>query len=126
MKNMTMGLFCVALAGGCNTSGGYDADASREFRDAWNKRRAGDDAGYRAGLAQSAKKTGTWAGDRAARDLELVDDPGGSDSLLARIVQQASMMAQGAAMPGIVGGPAALKVEPPAATPDPVEPHKTP
>jgi hypothetical protein len=47
----------------------YDAEASRGYRAAWEKRRAGDEAGYTAGLKEVATHAGTWAGDRARLDL---------------------------------------------------------
>jgi hypothetical protein len=75
MKSSMKILLCTALAlAACGKPSGYDPDASRAFRAAWEKRRAGDEAGYRAALAEVAKRKGTWAGDRAALDLELVDE----------------------------------------------------
>ena len=83
-------LLCGAGAlTGCQPSGSrYDAEASRGFRAAWEKRRAGDEAGYRAALGALAKKKGTLAGDRAAVDLEIVDET--NTSSLGPLLKQAA------------------------------------
>jgi hypothetical protein len=78
-----------ALPGCGPERAGYDAEASAAFRAAWEKRRAGDEAGYRAGLTALAKRRDTWAGQRAALDLELADDPGGG-STFTRLLKQAA------------------------------------
>jgi hypothetical protein len=49
---------------------GYDAKASAAYRAAWDKKMAGDEAGYRAGLEQVKKEfPDTRAGARASERL---------------------------------------------------------
>ena len=93
----TLGLGALLIAGvatwsGCNTPRGYDEATSRAYRAAWEKRRAGDEVGYKAALAEVASHRGTWAGDRAALDLELVDEPS-YDSIFSRVLRQAAVLA---------------------------------
>lgn len=115
MKTLSAATFVIGalLLGACHGGGAsrYDAEASAAYRAAWEKRRAGDDAGYRSGLAAVAARRGTWAGERAALDLELVDQRG-ARSLWHRLVEQAASIAGdpthlGGGGTTMIGGPAA-------------------
>lgn len=96
MTTMTRVLLSLFLSGGLSACSkkGYDADASAAYRAAWEKRRAGDEAGYKQGLAEVAKKRGTWAGDRAALDLDIVDETY-AGSLLGNLLRQALLLRVG-------------------------------
>jgi hypothetical protein len=116
MRFIQHSLLLGALLGAACNQGGpsrYDESASQAYRAAWDKRRAGDEAGYKAGLAAVAKQRGTWAGDRAAIDLEMFDEPGGG-SVWRKIVEQVTQMAGARAR-----GPAVEPVAPPAVPADP-------
>ena len=65
-------MLLAALLGGCGTRElPYDVRASAAYRAAWEKKVAGDEAGYRAALAELKKQfPGTRAGDRAGERLE--------------------------------------------------------
>jgi hypothetical protein len=69
---MTRVLLLSLLAlGACRSHDvGYDAKASAAYRAAWDKKMAGDEAGYRAGLEQVKKEfPDSRAGARAAERL---------------------------------------------------------
>jgi len=103
---MRPSLVLLLLAVGCSGPPSYDPEASRAFRAAWDKRRAGDEAGYRVALAEVATKRGTWAGDRAALDLEVVDEQ--RVSTFSAIIRHVTARLRAAAFP------AAPAVAPPA------------
>jgi hypothetical protein len=63
-------LFAVLMLGCGARSVGYDAEASAAYRAAWDKKMAGDEAGYRASLEAVTKKyPNTRAGERAKERL---------------------------------------------------------
>jgi hypothetical protein len=116
-------LLCLALGAlaACSrpSVSRYDAEAGAAFRAAWEKRRAGDEAGYRQALAAVAKRRGTWAGDRAARDLEVADDPATESSLLRLLRKAASLAGDPSRLPGNLSTLAPA----PAAPADPAPPR---
>jgi hypothetical protein len=70
--NKLCALMVVLAAAGCHRgkSVGMNPEASAKFRAAWEKRQAGDEAGYRAGLKEIADKyPGSRAGERAKEEL---------------------------------------------------------
>ncbi len=75
-KRSTFLLLLLLALPACQKHSAYDAAASEAYYAAWTKRRAGDEAGYKRALAEVARQKGTWAGERAALDLSLVDESG--------------------------------------------------
>ena len=77
----TAWLLCLALAAGCPAPAGeprYDDKASAEFVAAWQKRQAGDEAGFLAALPELIKK---YPGTRVAvRSQALLDRQKGGPS----------------------------------------------
>ena len=110
-------LICALPLVACQRQSGYDQGASAAFRAAWEKRRAGDEAGYKQALTEVAKRRGTWAGDRAALDLELSDVSEGS-SMVGQLLRQAATFAGDpsrlpAMLPGSPPAPVAAPLVPP-------------
>jgi hypothetical protein len=83
--NKLVALLVMVAALGCNRgrSVGMNPEASAKFRAAWEKRQAGDEAGYRAGLKEVADKyPGSRAGERAKDELAQGQSGGGSAGMM--------------------------------------------
>jgi hypothetical protein len=81
--NKIIALMVVVAAAGCHRvrTPGMNPEASAKFRAAWEKRQAGDTAGYRAALQEIANQyPNSRAGQRAQEELKQT--PGGSGSMM--------------------------------------------
>jgi hypothetical protein len=100
MTLRTSFFFMITLAlASCQGASGYDEATSLAYRAAWALHRSGDEAGYKRALEALSKQRGTWAGDRAAIDLERLDETA-SGSFLRRLVEQAARVAGDTKPPG--------------------------
>ena len=78
-------LMVVVAAAGCHRGKtvGMNPESSAKFRAAWEKRQAGDEAGYRAGLKEIADKyPGSRAGERAKEELAQPQNGGSAGMMM--------------------------------------------
>jgi hypothetical protein len=125
MRIAALVVFCALPA--CQPAASrYDAAAGAAYRAAWEKRRAGDEAGYKSALAALAARRGTWAADRAALDLELLDEGEVRSRWYQRLEQAVQVLMRGRGTKTAVAGPAAVVQPDEPASPSGEAPPQTP